>query len=83
MYGAAQWHEGVHCTFEKGAKIAGKRLLFERGEVSIRASRLLMHAEFEDLSSPCILSNFGSSKGTIYFDRKSKISKILKRIDTF
>lgn len=70
MYGAAQWHEGVHCTFEKGAKIAGKRLLFERGEVSIRASRLLMHAEFEDLSSPCILSNFGSSKGTIYFDRK-------------
>lgn len=70
MYGAAQWHEGVHCTFEKGAKIAGKRLLFERGEVSIRASRLLMHAEFEDLSSPCILSNFGSSKGRIYFDRK-------------
>lgn len=63
MYGAAQWHEGVHCTFEKGAKIAGKRLLFERGEVSIRASRLLMHAEFEDLSSPCIFSNFGSSKG--------------------
>lgn len=62
MYGAAQWHEGVHCTFEKGAKIAGERLLFERGEVSIRASRLLMHAEF-DLSSPCILSNFGSSKG--------------------
>lgn len=70
MYGAAQWHEGVHCTFEKEAKIASKRLLFERGEVSIRASRLLMHAEFEDLSSPCIFSNFGSSKGTIYFDRK-------------
>lgn len=70
MYGAAQWHEGVHCTFEKEAKIASKRLLFERGEVSIRASRLLMHVEFEDLSSPCILSNFGSSKGTIYFDRK-------------
>lgn len=70
MYGAAQWHEGVHCTFEKEAKIASKRLLFERGEVSIRASRLLMHAEFEDLSSPCILSNFGSSKGRIYFDRK-------------
>lgn len=81
MYGAAQWHEGVHCTFEKGAKIAGKRLLFERGEVSIRASRLLMHAEFEDLSSPCILSNFGSSKGTNLF--RSKVSKILKRIDTF
>lgn len=69
MYGAAQWHEGVHCTFEKETKIASKRLLFERGEVSIRVSRLLMHAEF-DLSSPCILSNFGTSKGTIYFDRK-------------
>lgn len=79
MYGAAQWHEGVHCTFEKGAKIAGKRLLFERGEVSIRASRLLMHAEFEDLSSPCILSNFGR-KDNLF---RSKVSKILKRIDTF
>lgn len=69
MYGAAQWHEGVHCTFEKGAKIAGKRLLFERGEVSIRASKLLMHAEFEDLSSLYFVQ-FWFVERTIYFDRK-------------
>lgn len=80
MYGAAQWHEGVHCTFEKGAKIAGKRLLFERGEVSIRASRLLMHAEFEDLSSLYFLQFWFVERDNLF---RSKVSKILKRIDTF
>lgn len=80
MYGAAQWHEGVHCTFEKGAKIAGKRLLFEREEVSIRASRLLMHAEFEDLSSLYFLQFWFVERDNLF---RSKVSKILKRIDTF
>lgn len=80
MYGAAQWHEGVHCTFEKGAKIAGKRLLFERGEVSIRASRLLMHAEFEDLSSLYFVQFWFVERENLF---RSKVSKILKRIDTF
>lgn len=80
MYGAAQWHEGVHCTFEKGAKIAGKRLLFERGEVSIRASKLLMHAEFEDLSSLYFVQFWFVERDNLF---RSKVSKILKRIDTF